>query len=235
MIDWNVDGVMWLFSKPQSRSGPQIITPAPHTPAPPPPVSQSTTDALPYDKTVLDLQYLHNMIRAQSGCPPLRLNVALCAAAQVHAKWMALNRNMSHQERPGTPGFLDVDFFDRAWSLKYPFGGGGENIAAGQTDAASVVNSWVNSPPHLENIVNPQYVDVGFGVEQDDYGNRYWCAVFAYPNQVAERMKIRAWKYVCHAPEAIVMQSKIPEISSPRNILPFAVVTKPGPFPSGSA
>jgi uncharacterized protein YkwD len=48
-----------------------------------------------------------------------------------------------------------------------------ENIHA-HRDAASVVQSWMESPPHRANILGSNYEDVGVGCATDVRGVRYW-------------------------------------------------------------
>jgi hypothetical protein len=39
----------------------------------------------------------------------------------------------------------------------------GENIAIGHTDPTDVMNAWMNSPGHKENILDPSFQSVGVG------------------------------------------------------------------------
>jgi uncharacterized protein YkwD len=55
----------------------------------------------------------------------------------------------------------------------------GENIAWGQKNENSVVNSWLWSPVHRYNILGKKYKKVGFGLSKDGDGKNYWCAVFS--------------------------------------------------------
>ena len=58
----------------------------------------------------------------------------------------------------------------RAWA---------ENIAAGQPDAASVVQGWMSSAGHRTNILNPGYTDIGVGLAYSASGVPYWTQDFA--------------------------------------------------------
>jgi uncharacterized protein YkwD len=53
----------------------------------------------------------------------------------------------------------------------------GENIARGQTEAASVVKGWMESPGHRGNILDPEFGDIGVGYAQGSSGP-YWVQVF---------------------------------------------------------
>jgi hypothetical protein len=54
------------------------------------------------------------------------------------------------------------------WSFFLKFGYkykyAGENLARDFSDASSAVNAWMNSPTHKENILNPNYKEIGIGV-----------------------------------------------------------------------
>lgn len=54
----------------------------------------------------------------------------------------------------------------------------GENVAYGYEDAASVVNSWLNSPSHRE-IIEGNYTHSGFGVFKNEK-NRYFFTQLFY-------------------------------------------------------
>ena len=53
----------------------------------------------------------------------------------------------------------------------------GENIAAGQIDPQDVMNSWMNSTGHRENILNSAYKSIGIGCFQIN-GRWYWTQCF---------------------------------------------------------
>lgn len=54
----------------------------------------------------------------------------------------------------------------------------GENVAYGYEDAASLVNSWLNSPSHRE-IIEGNYTHSGFGVFKNEK-NRYFFTQLFY-------------------------------------------------------
>ena len=53
----------------------------------------------------------------------------------------------------------------------------GENIAAGQLDAESVMTDWMNSPGHKANILTGEFVTMGVGAVQIN-GNMFWVQLF---------------------------------------------------------
>lgn len=123
-----------------------------------------------------DLLDLHNDARSAD----LVINKSLQTAAQKHAEWMAANSKCDHEQ----PNQDTRTFWDRAKQAGYQGRGGGENIAAGQSDTGEVFNDWMHSPGHRRNIVNQQYRDAGFGMARDARGRHYWCAVFGIPSTI---------------------------------------------------
>lgn len=98
-----------------------------------------------------------NAQRASAGLPPATPDARLTAAAQGHADDMAAQNFFSHT---GSNGRSSAD---RVRGTGYPFCRSSENIAFGQTSEASVLQTWVNSPPHLANIMMQGPVQYGLG------------------------------------------------------------------------
>ncbi|MCR4590886.1 MAG: CAP domain-containing protein [Lachnospiraceae bacterium] len=57
---------------------------------------------------------------------------------------------------------------------------GGENLAYGYGDAASVLDGWMNSPTHRENILYPTFTKISISVYVADDGTYYWAQEFGY-------------------------------------------------------
>ena len=131
---------------------------------------------------ILQVVTLTNVERANAGLQPLTLNSQLVATAQGHSDDMARNDFFSHTG-------LDGDrLSDRAEQNNYDYRALGENIAAGQSTPAQVVQAWIDSPGHRENILNPNFTEIGIGYEflARDRGdinfNHYWTQVFGRPS-----------------------------------------------------
>lgn len=120
---------------------------------------------------------LINVERAARGLGQLAQQSQLTAAAQAHSTDMACNNFFSHTGSDGSSPF------DRMTRQGYRFSAAAENIAAGYGSPQDVVNGWMNSEGHRDNILNPTYVHIGVGyVNNPDsqYGN-YWTATFSAP------------------------------------------------------
>jgi uncharacterized protein YkwD len=115
---------------------------------------------------------LVNDVRKEHGVPPLRRSAMLDAAAQAHAEDMTKREYFAHEsptgelydkriQRAGYPGKM-LDSCD--CSLHAAFA---ENIAKGQRLPEEVVQDWLNSPPHRANLLDPNFVDVGYGLSRN--------------------------------------------------------------------
>lgn len=113
-----------------------------------------------------------NQYRADAGLPPLTLSPSLCEAAEIRAT--ELLTSFSHTRPDGQTCFSAFD------SLGIPYGYAGENIAAGQTSATEVMNSWINSPGHKKNIMNPNFTKIGIACYYDASApySYYWVQMF---------------------------------------------------------
>ncbi|WP_296649299.1 CAP domain-containing protein [Romboutsia sp. 13368] len=48
----------------------------------------------------------------------------------------------------------------------------------GQRTPKEVVNAWMNSKGHRENILNPNFTTLGVGIAKDSNGSIYWTQMF---------------------------------------------------------
>ncbi|WP_017599578.1 CAP domain-containing protein, partial [Nocardiopsis lucentensis] len=111
---------------------------------------------------------LVNAERADAGCGPLRVDDQLTAAAQEHSEDMDARDYMAHVNPDGEgPG-------DRALRHGYD-SWGAENVAKGQTSAEQVMEAWMNSKDHRDNILNCGLVAIGVGEH-----NNAWTQVFGW-------------------------------------------------------
>jgi len=109
---------------------------------------------------------LVNAERAKVNLPPLNANANLLAAARGHTANMARQQKMSH----------DLDgkgMADRITDAGYKYMQYGENIAAGLNTPEAVMNGWMNSQVHRNNILNNGFTEIGVG-----FVNGYWTQVF---------------------------------------------------------
>jgi uncharacterized protein YkwD len=144
--------------------------PVPWPSAPPPEWSQSEWEVVK----------LVNAARARGGfcgaeffypSQALAPQTSLFRAARNHS-WDMANRDYFSHDTPEGWGPTD-----RARANGYPRGAA-ENIQAGAPNAYAVVNSWLNSPGHCKNLLNPNYreIGVGFAARPATRYGYYWTA-----------------------------------------------------------
>lgn len=132
-------------------------------------VSVSVHGKFDYTKAYEVLKYT-NQMRREAGLPALSMDADLLQAAMQRAAEISLI--FSHDRPNGTSCFT---VSPKAY---------GENIAAGQTSAKSVSNSWKKSPGHYKNIINSDYTSIGIGCF---YQNNVLCWVQLFGINPAKR------------------------------------------------
>jgi len=121
-----------------------------------------------------DVITLTNQERAKYGLPALAYNSQLTQAAQGHADDMARNNYFTHDSQDGRT------FSQRITAAGYTWNSDAENIAAGQATATIVVNDWINSSVHHQNMLKTDVCDIGIGYAYNttaDY-KYYWVQDF---------------------------------------------------------
>ena len=109
--------------------------------------------------------------------PPVRLSGTLAEVALGHASDMALHDYFEHQDLTGhSPA-------DRVRAIGYRESLVGENIAYGPQSADEVVQGWLDSPGHCENIMDPRFSEMGlaFAAGQASRRGLYWVQLLAAP------------------------------------------------------
>ncbi len=111
------------------------------------------------------------------SAPPLTPSPALNKAANAHALDIAKRGELSHE------GFDGSQPAGRATRAGYRWTAIAENVAAGQTTAEAVVETWLQSPGHCANLMDPRYSQSGASValNEDDDKVIYWVQVYARP------------------------------------------------------
>ncbi|MGN1106483.1 MAG: CAP domain-containing protein, partial [Huintestinicola sp.] len=102
--------------------------------------------------------------RAAAGKTALKKNDELCKNAQLRAG--ELSGCFSHTRPNGTECFT---------AITVPYGYAGENIAMGQCTPAEVMDCWMGSSGHKQNILSSNYTSVGVGY---DPSSNCWVQLF---------------------------------------------------------
>jgi uncharacterized protein YkwD len=108
---------------------------------------------------------------------PLAVAPALMAAASLHSLDMAARGSLGHD---GSDGSLSGDRITRAG---YEWQAAGENVAAGQRDAETVVAGWLASPGHCATLMDGRFTETGiaYALAPGKDPPVYWTQVFAAP------------------------------------------------------
>ena len=110
---------------------------------------------------------LVNQQRRNAGLSDLVWADSLTVTAQVRAS--ELPTLFSHTRPDGS------DWYTVNSNIMY-----GENLAQFYYSADDVVNAWMDSPTHRENIMFPDFVTMGVAVYEAPDGKWYWAQEFGY-------------------------------------------------------
>ncbi len=135
-----------------------------------------------YEQRVVELV---NQARLQAGIPPLKRVEALTAAARYHAADQGQDDYVKHDTYDRQNG--DLVYVCSTWERIATFftDPRGENIAAGYHSPEAVMDGWMNSPGHRDNILNPSSWEIGVGYfEGSGLFNYYWVQDFAQQSGV---------------------------------------------------
>lgn len=134
-----------------------------------PPKQQPSNTVSQWEQQVVDLV---NKERAQAGLAPLQLDADLSNVARYKSADMRDNQYFDHQSPTyGSPFEMMQQF-----GIEYRYAG--ENIAAGQMSPEAVMNAWMNSPGHRQNIMNPNFTHIGVGYVSGGGYQHYWTQQF---------------------------------------------------------
>ena len=115
--------------------------------------------------------------RSFAPAPPVRLSGTLAGVALGHAADMAEHNYFEHQDLAGrSPA-------QRVRAVGYQEKLVGENIAYGPKSADEVVQGWLDSPGHCENIMDPRFAEMGIAYAAGRASKRglYWVQLLADP------------------------------------------------------
>ena len=163
-----------------------------------------------------------NQQRNTNGVASLAINGELNQAAQAKANDMATRDYWSHNTPEGNPPWV---FFANAG---YAYTKAGENLAYGFTTANDAVTGWMNSPEHKANLLDSQFIDVGFGfAESSNYQGTGPETIV-----VAEYGRPQVLATSTTAPAATTPSPSTPAASSPTPVTQTPAPTSATPAPA---
>ena len=119
---------------------------------------------------------LTNAERAKHKLPPLKANQKLFVAARGHSANMAKQGKLAHNLEGMEAG-------QRAKKAGYRFEGIAENLACGNVEMEEIVKDWMESKNHRENILDPDFTEIGLGLALRGKEDIYYTQVFATPKK----------------------------------------------------
>lgn len=130
-----------------------------------------------------------NQARQQLNKPVLTSSPELMSAAQMKAEDMAKGHFFAHTAPDGTVAW---DYFKK---VGYTYSVAGENLALTNQGSDNVIQGWLNSPTHRENLLSTQYSDMGIGIapfgEYQGHKNTYVIVAF-YGKRTSKQSPIAA-------------------------------------------
>ena len=118
--------------------------------------------ALPAHAQTVAEQYLvqlANQHRAERGLAPLVWDAALASAAHTHALRVLRDPAAIEHQYPGEP-----DLTTRASQAGAHFSTVAENLAGSASNVVEIDRSWMASPTHRANILNPSLTSIGIAI-----------------------------------------------------------------------
>lgn len=101
-----------------------------------------------------------NQDRQSNGRANLHASLQLQQAAQAKAQDMVARNYWAHNTPEGSKPWIFMT------NAGYQYQAAGENLAYGFDSASAVLNAWMHSPQHRENLLDTTFTEVGFGVAQ---------------------------------------------------------------------
>ncbi len=132
-------------------------------------VFDSNPSVLTIEKQVLELV---NEERKKQNITPLEWNDDLANLARAHSEDMVERNFFAHVNPDGQDPFERM----KIYGIDYYYAA--ENIASGQMTAKAVVNSWMASEGHRDNILNPNLTELGVGTARGGELGFYWTQCF---------------------------------------------------------
>jgi uncharacterized protein YkwD len=116
---------------------------------------------------------LVNQIRAGQGLPPLKRVSNLDQAARAHAEDMGQEKYMAHDSQsPNCVWSARISLYYSGWNTL------SENIASGHPNPQAVVDAWMNSEGHRNNILSDGNCEIGVGYAPDGKYGTSWVQDF---------------------------------------------------------
>jgi uncharacterized protein YkwD len=133
----------------------------------------TTTPAAPAPAASSDALSIVNEHRAAAGLPALVHDGHLTDAARSHSLDQAARQSMTHTGSDGS------DAGDRIARAGFAASTWAENVAAGYDTTDGVIDGWMHSSGHRDNILGTGFTAIGVASARASDGTLYWTMVLA--------------------------------------------------------
>ncbi len=113
--------------------------------------------------SALDIFEMENEVRIEEDVTPLVYSDVLSAAAQSKANYMAWGGYFAHTSPDGVP------FWHWVMKFGYDYLYAGENLAVKFKTSEGVLNAWMDSEGHRNNILDEGFEETGIGIARGVY------------------------------------------------------------------
>lgn len=155
-----------------------------------------------------------NQARTSKGLSPLILNSQLSDAASKKAEYMFEKNFWAHFAPDGTTPWS----FIKTSGYQYIFAG--ENLAKGFTTSQEVVDAWMDSESHRDNLLSSKYKDIGFAIQEGNLTGEDTVLVvqmFGAPYVQADRRAVAAPPVQQVAELPVDAELHAPQVSAARH------------------
>lgn len=163
-----------------------VTTPVAVTPpvSSPPLVTPGSAAPTATGDTAIDGRNWINYRRAQAGVPVVTENALINRAALGHSEYLRTNNVMSHDQKPGNPGFTGVTLRDRLNAAGYTIPAAGYaygEVISGSTNGSGfyMAEELITAIYHRFVMFEPKFREVGTGAATSSRGYSYFTANFA--------------------------------------------------------
>jgi uncharacterized protein YkwD len=117
---------------------------------------------------------LINAERRKEGLGTFKPNPVLYGVARAHSANMAKQAKLEHK-------LDDKTSFDRIKAAGYRYSMAAENLARGDVTMAEIVQEWMKSKTHRQNMLEAGFTEIGLGLARDGMGETYYTQILATP------------------------------------------------------
>ena len=175
--------------------------------------------------TPVDVFNQTNQERVANGLPALRLDARLNQSASLKAQNMFAEDYWAHVSPSGIQPWY---WFQQAG---YTYSYAGENLAKDFDTTSGVVQGWMNSPGHRANLLNTNYTDVGFAVQNGTLQGAQTTLVVAHYGATAGA-SVAAAPVAPAAPRPMPRPAVAAATAPPAPVAPAAATPAPPPTPT---